>query len=300
MTVNVIDKRLLDLVDPDVAVERISTGHTFTEGPVWHPREKHLTFSDIFGNAQHRWDPEGGARVYRQPSDESNGNTLDFDGNLITCEHKGRRLSITRPGEQPKTLVAEWEGKRLNSPNDCIVVPNGDVLFTDPAVGLRQPDGSIVGQEYPYLGVFRYNVRSQQLTMLADDFTAPNGIVTTDDGKTLYVNDSRHGHVRAFDVADDGSLRNGRVFCEVDGGGDRVIPDGMKLDSLGNLYVTANHALGVFVYAPDGTLLGHIGVGENPANLGWGDDDWQTMFVTAQTSVYRLRMKVPGQALRLR
>jgi sugar lactone lactonase YvrE len=300
MTVNVIDNRLLDLVDVDVSVEKIATGYTFTEGPVWHPREKHLTFSDIFGNTQHRWDATRGARVYRQGSDESNGNTYDLEGALVTCEHKARRLSITRPGEQPRTLVDEWEGKRLHSPNDVIVGPHGDVLFTDPTFGLRQPDGTFLDQQYPHPGVFRFSPTSRQMTLLADDFAAPNGIVITDDGDKLYVADSRHGHVRVFDVADDGSLRNGRVFCELDGGGERVIPDGMKIDSLGNLYVTANHALGVFVYAPDGTLLGHIGVGENPANLAWGDDDAQTMFVTAQTSVYRLRMKVPGQAIRLR
>jgi sugar lactone lactonase YvrE len=298
--INVLDNRLLDLIDPNTPVEQIATGYTFTEGPIWHPRDNHLTFSDIYGNAQYRWDPKDGVRTYRQPSDESNGNTLDFDGNLITCEHKGRRLSITRPGGTPETLVSHWNGKRLNSPNDCIVAPNGDVLFTDPAVGLRQPDGTIVGQEYPHLGVFRYTPSTQQLTLLADDFDAPNGIVTTDDGKTLYVNDSRHGHVRIFNVAPNGSLRNGRIFCKLETGGDRVIPDGMKLDSRGNLYVTANHALGIFVYAPDATLLGHIGVGENPANLAWGESDWQTMFVTAQSSVYRLRMKVPGQAIRLR
>src|SRR5687768_11061564 len=108
MTINVLDDRLLDLIDPNVTVKRISTGHVFTEGPIWHPREKHLTFSDIFVNAQHRWDAKDGARVYRQPSDESNGNTLDFDGNLITCEHKGRRISITRPGraaEDPRRRV---------------------------------------------------------------------------------------------------------------------------------------------------------------------------------------------------
>jgi gluconolactonase len=298
--INVLDNRLLDLVDPDVEVEKIATGYTFTEGPIWHPHEKHLTFSDIFGNTQHRWDSKRGAHVYRQGSDESNGNTLDFEGNLITCEHKGRRVSITRSGEQPRTLVGDWEGKRLHSPNDVIVAPNGDVLFTDPTYGLRQPDGTLLDQQYPHPGVFRYNPHTRHLTLLADDFDAPNGIVITDDGKTLYVNDSRHGHVRAFDVADDGTLRNSRAFCQLEAGGDRVIPDGMKLDSRGNLYVTANHALGVFVYAPDATLLGHIGVGENPANLAWGEEDWRTMFVTAQTSVYRLRMKVAGQAIRLK
>jgi gluconolactonase len=300
MAVNVVDKRLLDLVDEDVQVDRIATGYVFTEGPVWHPRERHLTFSDIFGNAQYRWTEQGGAQVYRQPSDESNGNTLDFDGNLLTCEHKGRRISITRPGGSPETLVGEWEGKRLNSPNDLIVVPNGDVLFTDPTVGLRQPDGSIAGQEYHCAGVFRLTPSTGKVALLAEDFPAPNGLVTSDDGARLWIDDSRNRHVRVFDVGADGSLSDGRVFCDVRHGEDRTIPDGMKLDSLGNLYVTANHALGLFVFEPEGNLLGHISVGESPANLAWGGDDWRTLFVTAQTSVYRLRMKVPGQRIRLR
>lgn len=309
MAVLVLDDRLLDLVDPDVPVEKISTGHRFTEGPVWHARNRVLTFSDVFGHKMHQWDAANGSRLFRDPSGEANGNTYDNEGLLVTCEHENRRVSRTLPDGTVETLVDNYQGKKLNSPNDVIRAPNGDLLFTDPTFGLRRADGSQLEQEYPHAGVFRYSAATGELSLLADDFVAPNGIVLTDDGATLYVDDSRERTVRAFDVAPDGSLRNSRVFCRVEYQDEHTLPDGMKLDSLGNLYVAPNSRLGIWVYAPDGTLLGMIGVGEElalrgngpggPANLAWGDDDWQTMFVTAVSSVYRLRMKVPGQPVTL-
>ena len=310
MAITVVDKRLLDLVDEDVEVDKISTEHRFTEGPVWHPRDRTLTFSDVFGGKMHRWTESGGTTLLRDPSGEGNGNTYDLAGNLITCEHQNRRISRTLPDGTIETLVDRYQGGRLNSPNDVICAPNGDVIFTDPTFGLRQADGTMLEQEYPCAGVFRYTPSTGELRLLVDDFGAPNGLAITDDGRTLYVDDSRELHVRAFDVADDGSVSNSRVVCQVAYGDESALPDGMKLDSLGNLYVACNNRLGVWVYAPDGALLGMIGVGEErsifrdapagPSNLAWGGDDWRTMFVTAVSSVYRLRMKAPGQRIRLR
>jgi gluconolactonase len=241
------------------------------------------------------WSEKDGTKVFRDPSGGANGNTYDKDGNLVTCEHIGRRVSRTKADGTVETVVDGYDGKRLNSPNDVVRTANGDLCFTDPTYGLRQPDGSIVGQEYPFPGVFRYSDATKQLKLLADDFEAPNGLVITDDQSTMYICDTRQHIVRAFDVAADGSLRNGKQFVDVSRGDTVGRPDGMKLDSRGNLYVTANTAEGIWVYAPDGTLLGLIGVGESPANCAWGGDDWQTLFVTAQTSVYRLHMKVAGQ-----
>ena len=310
MTITVVDKRLLELVEEDVEVERISGGHRFTEGPVWHAAERHLTFSDIRERKLHRWTEAGGTVTLRDPSDTSNGNTYDLAGNLITCHHD-RYVSRMAPDGAVSRLVERFGEARLHSPNDVICAPNGDLIFTDPTYGLRQPDGTMLEQEYPCPGVFRYSVADGSLRLLAEDFAAPNGLAITNDGRTLYVDDSRELHVRAFDVGTDGSLSNGRVVCKLEYGDESgLVPDGLKLDSLGNLYVTANNRLGVWVYTPEGSLLGMIGVGEEesafrpeslggPANLCWGGDDWQTMFVTAVSSVYRLRMKVPGQPVRV-
>jgi gluconolactonase len=299
LAVEVVDKRLLELVDPDVKVEQIATGFVFTEGPVWHSRDRTLTFSDVRTGIMRRWSEVEGANEIRSPSNESNGNTYNPDGNLLTCEHKGRRISRTRPDGTVETVVDSFQGARLNSPNDLISLANGDIIFTDPVYGLRQPDGSIAGQEYPFSGVFRWSAADGSLTVLADDFAAPNGLAMPDDGSKLYVCDTREGHIRVFDVAGDGSLQNGKVFCEARLGEREGRPDGMKLDSQGNVYLAANSPEGIWVFDPEGALLGFIGVGENPANLAWGEDGWRTMFVTAQTSVYRLEMKVSGQPVRL-
>jgi gluconolactonase len=194
---------------------------------------------------------------------------------------------------------------RLNSPNDVICLANGDLIFTDPTYGLRQRDGSIKGQEYDFAGVFRYSSSSKMLKPLVRDLPSPNGLAISADGKYLYVCDTSGRTVNVFEVQVDGSLANGRVFCSLRQGEHQGRPDGLKLDQQGNVYVAANSPEGIWVFASDGTLLGFIGVGEEqnrlgtglggPANLAWGDDDWRTIYATAVTSVYRLRMKVAGQ-----
>jgi gluconolactonase len=307
MTVTVLDRRLLDIVDVNVEAEPIATGYVFTEGPVWHSRERHLTFSDIHdehGGTIYRWTAATGAQVFRRPSRRANGNTYDHSGNLITCE-EDRRVSITKPDGTVASLVERFGEARLNSPNDVISLANRDLIFTDPTYGLRQRDGSIKGQEYAYAGVFRYSSASQALTPLVQDIRSPNGLAISADGKCLYLCDTSGQTVSMYDVQLDGSLANGRVFCSLSQGEHQGRPDGMKLDEQGNIYVAANSSEGIWVFAPDGTLLGFIGVGQEqsrlgtglggPANLAWGDDDWRTIYATAVTSVYRLRMKVAGQ-----
>jgi gluconolactonase len=301
MAVVALDSRLNDLVDPNVEVEQIATGFVFTEGPLWSPRDKTLHFSDVRTGVMRAWsEKDGSVKTVREGEANgiSNGNTWDRDGNMLTCEHDGRRVSRTLPDGTVETFVAKWGDARLNSPNDVITALDGDVLFTDPTYGLRQPDGSIVGQEYPFPGVFRYHIDKGTLQLLVRDFAAPNGLALTDDDSKMYICDTREQIIRVFDVAEDGNLGNGRVFCEAKHGDASGRPDGMKLDSRGNVYLAANSPEGIWVFDPDGKLLGFIGVGESPANLAWGGDDWQTMYVTAQTSVYRLRMKVPGQPVR--
>ena len=301
MAIEALDGRLEQLVDLNSEPEQIASGCVFTEGPIWHPRERTLIFSDVRTGIMNRWTEQGGVEVFRDASGSgtANGNTYDRLGNLLTCEHAGRRISRTTPDGRIETVVDSFEGKRLNSPNDLICLPNGDIIFTDPTYGLRQADGSIAGQEYAFAGVFRFTPATGTLTVLAEDFDAPNGLAMTADGSKLYVCDTRRQHIRVFDVAEDGSLRNGRVFIEAKHDGREGRPDGMKLDSQGNVYLAANSPDGIWVFSPQGELLGFIGVGESPANLAWGGDDWTTMFVTAQTSVYRVQMKVVGQPVDL-
>jgi sugar lactone lactonase YvrE len=293
----VLDPRLEALVDPAATAEKIAGGCIFTEGPIWSHRDNSLTFSDVRGDAMYRWTEAGGQEIYRKPSQVANGNTFDLAGNLITCEHQGRRVSRTLPDGRIETVVSHYEGKRLNSPNDVVGAANGDLYFTDPPYGLRQPDGTFAPGEVPFNGVYRIAASDGSVTLVADDFERPNGIVVSNDGRQLYVDDTDRHHVRVFDVGADGGLSNGRLFVDVSHGGTVGRPDGMKLDTQGNLYVTANTAEGVWVYAPDGTLLGFIGTPEPPANCAWGGPGNTTLFITANTSVYRLPMKVPGQPL---
>lgn len=301
MSVVALDGKFSEIVDTDVQIEQIATGFVFTEGPLWNNRDKTLVFSDVRTGIMRRWwERDGSVEVYRDADSSgiANGNTWDRDGNLLTCEHAGRRVSRTLADGRVETLVDRYGEARLNSPNDVITARNGDVLFTDPTYGLRQPDGSIVGQEYPFPGVFRCAADGSNLRVLAQDFEAPNGLALSEDDGTMYICDTRQGIIRAFDVAADGSLSNGRVFCEAKHGDTVGRPDGMKLDQQGNVYLAANTSEGVWVFDPQGKLLGFIGIGESPANLTWGGEDWRTMYVTAQTSVYRLRTKVPGQPVR--
>ncbi len=309
MPLTVFDDRLLDLVAPDYRVDKVSAGHEFTEGPVWHPRERHLTFSDVHKQVMYRWSERHGVTIYRGASNGANGNTYDHHGRLVTCEGTTRRVVRTSPDGAIEVVADHFGAAKLNEPNDVICAPNGDIIFTDPTFGMRGPDGAVHGQEYPFSGVFRVSARDGTLTAMVEGIAWPNGLALTGDGRTLYVDDSFERFVYAFDVADDGRAHNRRAFALLDHGDGDIIPDGMKLDALGNLYVAPNNRLGVWVYAPDGTLLGAIGLPPEQSihgtglggasNLAWGDDDLQTLYVTAVTSVYRLRMKVAGQPLRI-
>jgi sugar lactone lactonase YvrE len=296
-TTVVHDAGLRALVDPAAAAEKIAGGCIFTEGPVWRHEENSLIFSDIQGDTLYRWTPAGGQAVFRRPSGQANGNTCDTAGRLLSCEHQNRRVSRTLPGGGVETLVSHYEGRRLNSPNDIVAAPNGDLYFTDPPYGLRRPDGTFGPQEIPFNGVYRIAAADGSITAVVEDFERPNGLVISNDGRQMYIDDTERHHVRVFDLGADGALSNGRVFVDVSHGDTTGRPDGMKLDAQGNLYIAANTADGLWVYSPDGALLGCIGVPEPPANLAWGGSNNSMLFITARTSVYRLQMKVSGQPL---
>jgi sugar lactone lactonase YvrE len=281
------------LLPQDPGAEKIATGFGFTEGPVWSSGEACLIFSDIPGNTVYRWSEGAGHTVLRKPSGNTNGNTLDPEGLLVSCEHSGRRVSRRAKDGTVETVVSHFEGKRLNSPNDIICSSEGDLVFTDPPYGLRQADGSFAGQEIDFSGVYRV-VRNGDIRLLVDDFVRPNGLLFDHGEKRLFVNDTDHNHVRVFEITPDGSLSGGRVFAELRYGEILGHADGMKMDSEGNIYVAGNTPEGVWVFSPEGELIGLIGVGEGPANLAWGGDGWRTLFVTARTSVYRISMRVAG------
>jgi gluconolactonase len=264
--------------------ERIATGFKFTEGPVWHP-DGYLLFSDIPANRIIKWMPDGKPETFRHPSGNSNGLTYDRQGRLIACEHGNRRVSRTEPDGTITVLANQYQGKRLNSPNDAVVKSDGNIYFTDPPYGVDEE-----ARELDFQGVYRI-APDGTLTMLIDDFDRPNGLAFSPDEKTLYIDDSARRHVRAFNVLEDGTLANGRVLVDM-AIAEPGVPDGMKVDTKGNLYVTG--AGGTWVVSPTGKHLGTIVTPELPANCAFGDSDNKTLYITARTSVYRVRLKTEG------
>lgn len=289
MALDVRDEKLLELVDSDAEVEQLATGFQFTEGPLWNSIGRYLLFSDIPANKIRRWDEESGMSVFRDPSGKSNGLTYDRGGHLITCEHANRRVSRTTADGDVQTIASEYQGKRLNSPNDIVVKSDGSIYFTDPPYGITSESE----KELDFHGVYRLSPDKRDLTLLVDDFDRPNGICFSPDESILYINDTKRMHVRAFDVQDDGTITNGRVFAEEEG--DNGVPDGMKVDVNGNVYLTGPN--GIWIFTPDGTHLGIILVPERTANLAWGGDFWKSLFITASTSIYRVECKVEGIAV---
>ena len=291
MTVEVRDPRFRDVVGDDAPMERLGTGFAFTEGPVWHPVERHLIFSDMPGDHMRRWSEADGVTTFRQPANKANGNAYDPAGRLVTCEHATSRVTRTEPDGTLTVLATHWEGRELNSPNDIVVKRDGAIYFTDPNYGRREYFGVPREQELDFQGVYRI-APDGTLTLLADDFAQPNGLSFDGPEARLFVNDTEGGHIRVFDVAADGGVTGGGVWAEVTGEGAGA-PDGMKTDSEDNVYCTGPG--GVHVFAPDATCLGVILVPEGVANFTWGDEDLRSLFITASTSLYRTRVRIPGR-----
>jgi gluconolactonase len=279
------------IVTKESALERIASGFQFTEGPVWNSLEDCLLFSDIPANCIYKWSHQEGVTVFKEPSGNSNGLTYDEKGNLIVCEHSNRRISRFEKKGGYSVLADRFQGKRFNSPNDITVKSNGLIYFTDPPYGIP-PHGEPADRELPFQGVFLLDPANNELTLLVDDFDRPNGLAFSPDESIIYIADSSdRKHVRVFDVDYNGVLRKSRIFAEVKSDLPGP-PDGMKVDVDGNLYVAS--AGGVWVYAEDGKHLGIIKTPEIPTNCAWGEGDWRSLFITAGTSVYRIRLGIPG------
>lgn len=294
MSVEIRDDLFRTVVGGEVALEPVAGGFDFTEGPIWHTGEKHLTFSDMPGNEMRRWTPAGGVVSFRKPSNMANGNTYDRRGRMLTCEHATSRVTRTEADGTITVLATRFQGKQLNSPNDIVVKSEGWIYFTDPTYGRMPYYGVERPSDLGFQGVYRMAEDGTGLMLLADDFAQPNGLCFSRDEKRLFVNDTERGHVRVFDVGADGLLSGGAVWAEVTGTG-KGAPDGMKIDRDGNLYCCGPG--GLHVFSPDAQPLGVILVPEVVANFTWGEDDLRTIFFTASSSLYRARTRTPGVPL---
>ncbi len=302
-TVVKLDPALDAIVPADYKIEKLSGGFMFTEGPLWRTEGgPHLLFSDVRGNAIYKWDAGSGeVSDFRKPVFEgeyeegryvgSNGLTRDPQGRLIICEHGNRRILRIEQDNEETVIAERYNSKRLNSPNDIVYKSDGWAYFTDPPYGLAGLDDD-PAKELDFNGIYRLGPDGE-LELLNDKQTRPNGLGFSPDEKTLYVanSDAAHKVWMAYGVKDDGSLDEGRVFADATSETAEGLPDGLKLDKQGNLYLTGPG--GVWIYNPEGKHLGSIQPEEVPANVAWGDDG-KTLYMTARTGLYRIALNAEG------
>jgi gluconolactonase len=276
---------------PDAKLVKLAGDLKFIEGPVWMP-SGFLVFSDIPPEHLMRWDESAGKlTMFREVSHGTNGNTLDREGRLISCEHTSRRVTRTEADGTITVLVDRFDGTRFNSPNDVVVKSDGTIWFTDPPYGLPKGEPRELDRNY----VFRLDPATKKIVTVGHDQEMPNGLCFSPDEKRLYVADSgKPRNVWVYDVGADNSLSNSHVFCAIDKGG----PDGMRCDVDGNLWSSAGD--GVHVFSPDGKLLEKIPVPETPANLCFGGPDGKTLFITARTSLYCIRTNTTGAGVAMK
>lgn len=309
-----LDPALDALVPPGAKVEKLADGFGFLEGPVWiHTTAPgYLIFSDIPANQIKKWAPDGKISVFldksgfagSDPGDAgylfnngkstvalygSNGITLDKQGRVTFCQHGDRGVIRVEKDGKRTVLADRYEGKRLNSPNDLVYKSDGSLYFTDPPYGLRKA-GDDPKKELPFSGVYR--LANGKLQLLNKEFKAPNGIAFSPDEKYLYVDDSNTRTYWRYEVQPDGNIANGKLFFDMNSSKDEGVPDGMKIDTKGNIYGVGPG--GVWVLSPEGKHLGTIKAPEDPANLAWGDADGKTLYLTARTGLYRIHLSATG------
>lgn len=286
------------IIDPGAGLEKIRGGFRFLEGPAWHPGEKTLVFSDIMGNALYELAAETAGHapkisLVRENSYLANGNTYDRQGRLLTCEHGTSRVTRRENDGRMTVLASHYRGKALNSPNDIVVSRGGTIYFTDPNPGRCERVGIPRDQELPFQGVYAIDPEDR-LRLLADDFSKPNGLCLSLDETRLFINDTDRQHIRVFDVADEGGLKNGRLWAEL-AGEEPGVADGMKLDTAGHLYCSGPG--GIHIFDDDANLLGRLLTPEVAANFAWAGEDLTWMYLTATTGLYRVKLKIPGLPL---
>ncbi|HSO48046.1 MAG TPA: SMP-30/gluconolactonase/LRE family protein [Rhizobiaceae bacterium] len=293
----VLDPRFARLFNGNAQVEKLFTGCMWAEGPAWFGAGRFVVWSDIPNNRMMRFDETSGhVSVFRQPANNSNGNTVDRQGRLVTCEHGGRRVSRTEHDGTVITLADRYEGKRLNSPNDVVVKSDGTIWFTDPTYGIDSDfEGNKAESEIGASYVYRIDPASGAVTAVITDMVKPNGIAFSVDEKQLYVVDTgrTHGaqnpaHMRVFDIGDGNKVSGGRVFADATAG----FFDGFRLDTEGRIWTSAGD--GIHCYHPDGTLLGKVKVPEVVANCVFGGEKRNVLYICGTTSLYRVRLPVNG------
>jgi gluconolactonase len=292
----VYDNRFLALLRPDSRLEHLVWGMKWAEGPVYFSEDDSLLFSDIPGNRIMRWTAKDGLTTFRQPANFTNGHTRDLQGRLVSCEHGGRRVTRTEADGTITVLVDNYRGKRFNSPNDVVVKSDGTIWFTDPPYGIMQPAEGYYGlSEQGGNFVYRFEPETKEVTLVVDDMEKPNGLAFSPDERIMYIADSAGSHdqyakheVRAYDVIEGSRLVNSRVFATITPG----VPDGLRLDVNGYLYISSHDS--IQVYAPSGDLLGKIIVPEIIANCTFGGANRDRLFIAANSSIYAIYLNTQG------
>ena len=294
-----IDPRFHQLIEVSAEARQLGHGFTFTEGPLWHPREGHLIFSDMPADTRRRYTPGAGIQEILKPTNKGNGMTYDADLNLLVCEHATSSVARIAPDGTRTVLASHFEGRELNSPNDIIVRKDGAIFFTDPTYGRMEHFGVPRPTQMGFQGVYMLppgHVPGQEAVLISDRymFSQPNGLCLSPCEKFIWVNDTEQANIRKFDIGPDGQLTNARIFASgIKEDGRAGVPDGMKSDDKGNIFVTAPG--GLWVYDFHGLKLGEIEIPELAANLHWGDADWGTLYVCATSGLYSVRTKTRGK-----
>ncbi len=296
----IYDDRFRVLLRPDSVLEKLCTGTVWAEGPVYFEEDDCLLWSDIPNNRMLRWSEQDGMSVFREPANFTNGHYRDLQGRLVSCEHGGRRVTRTEPDGSIVVLVDNYQGKKLNSPNDLVVKSDGTIWFTDPPYGiLSNVEGYQAESEIGANYVYRLDPETGELIVVVEDFDKPNGLAFSPDERVLYISDTGGSHteggphhIRAFDVLQDATSRpfltNGRLFAEITPG----LSDGFRIDMNGHLFTSA--ADGIHVFSADAELLGKILVPEVVANCTFGGPDKDRLFIVATTSLYSIMLNTRG------
>lgn len=282
------DESILNIFDHTPGVECVATGMVFTEGPLWIDEGEYLLFSDIPGNRIMKLDKRGKISTWWEESGNANGLARSPRGGILVCQHRLRRLLEVEPHSGNRVVADRYTDLRLNSPNDVVTRSDGTIYFTDPPFGISPSE-----QELPFQGLFMVTPAEEKVVCVADDLDRPNGLAFSVDEKHLFVDDSAKNHIRIFNVSTDGSLAGGDVFFTMTGSGGSA--DGMKVDILGNIYCTGPG--GLWVVDPSGRHLGTLFLPEKPSNCAFGGVDRTSLFITAESSLYRVKVRVPGRSV---